>query len=94
MSATITFIQIRISHTATEFLDYLNGIEISATLESKNGIDGQVGEELFVLLQNLGAERGASDVEKVLAELSRIFTMIVGTRFQSLASYVRCLTPS
>lgn len=39
-----------------------------AHLETQNGVNGQVGKVVFVMRQNLGGERSAGNVDKILAE--------------------------
>ena len=43
-------------------------LEVRAAFESQNGVDCQVGEVVFVLGEDLGADGGPGDVQQVFFE--------------------------
>ena len=44
----------------------------STDLEPENSVDGEVGEVVLVLREDLGREGGSSDVDEILTESSRV----------------------
>ena len=61
-----TFFQVGIRQGTSQFLDDLNGLQISGPFESPDRLNCQTCEEVLVLSEYLGAERGFGYVHQVL----------------------------
>merc|ERR1711957_1066363 len=65
-----------VSEGTTGLLDNLDVIKVSSSLESHDGLDGEVGELLSIVEEELGGEGGEGDVLEILGERSLIGEMV------------------
>lgn len=74
-SHTLTFVQVGVSEAASQLLDDVDGLQVAGALQPHDGVDGQLGEVIFVVSQQFGGQRRPGDVQKVLLESSRVVAM-------------------
>lgn len=68
----LTFIQVGVGEAGAQLLDHVDGLQVAGALEAQHGVDGQVGEVVLVVREQLGGQRGAGDVQQVLLEAARV----------------------
>lgn len=56
----------------------MDGLQVSGALQPHDGVDGQIGEVIFVVSQQFGGQRRPGDVQKVLLETGRVVAMETG----------------
>jgi len=71
-------VEIRVCELSADLLDNLDVLEVGGSLETEDGVNGKVGKVVLVLREDLGGERGAGNVEEVLAELDGVGVVVDG----------------
>lgn len=71
----VTFVQIGVCEASSQLLDDVNGLQVPGALQPHHGVDGQLGEVIFVVSQQFGRQRGPGDVQQVLLETSCVVAM-------------------
>lgn len=79
-SHILTFVQVGVGETAAQLLDDVDGLQVSGALQPHDGVDGQLGEVIFVVSQQFGGQRRPGDVQQVLLETSRVVATETGGR--------------
>lgn len=75
---SLTFVQVGVGEAASELLDDVDGLQVSGALQPHDGVDGQIGEMIFVVSQQFGGQRRPGDVQQVLLETGRVVAMETG----------------
>ena len=65
-------------------LEDLDVLEVGSTAEAEDGVDGQVGEVVLLVSEELGAERRPGDLEQDVAELGLVVRHVDGGRLEGL----------
>lgn len=79
-SSVLTFVQVGVGEAAAQLLDDVDGLQVPGALQPHDGVDGQLGEVIFVVSQQFGGQRRPGDVQQVLLETSRVVATETGGR--------------
>mmetsp|Transcript_56005 Transcript_56005/g.93095 ORF Transcript_56005/g.93095 Transcript_56005/m.93095 type:complete len:336 (-) Transcript_56005:260-1267(-) len=77
--------EVRVEEGASGLLDDVDGVEVSASLETEHGVDAQLGKVVLVGVQHLGAQRRSGNVDQVLPESLFVVTVIEGDLRETLS---------
>mmetsp|Transcript_4247 Transcript_4247/g.27088 ORF Transcript_4247/g.27088 Transcript_4247/m.27088 type:complete len:458 (-) Transcript_4247:267-1640(-) len=87
-----SFVQERILQATSRHLDDLYGVQLSFSFQSQDSLNGQLREVDLFLGENFGRQRGARELEEVLAEPLFVLCMIDCQHFQGFQGRLACRT--
>lgn len=79
-----SLVEVRVCELSADLLNDLDVLEVGGSLETEDGVDGEVGKVVLVLGENLGGESRASNVEQILAELGCVLGVVDRAGLESL----------
>lgn len=71
----VTFVQIGVCEVSSQLLDDVDSLQVPGALQPHHGVDGQLGEVVFVVSQQFGRQRGPGNVQQVLLETGCVVAM-------------------
>lgn len=86
--------KVRVSKGATWLLDDLDVVQVSGSLKSEYGVDGQLSELFSLGFQKLGTESSHGDVHQILLESNGIIKVIESIINQNSLGDLSSLSPS
>ena len=76
----LTFVQVGVGEAAPQLFDDVDGLQVPGALQPHDGVDGQLGEVVFVVSQQLGGQGGPGNVQQVLLKTGWVVATATGGR--------------